>query len=101
MSEEVEWRLLEWVEGADAERPSLFREVLERHPEIIKRMYDPEHVFVVAGGLQASANRTPRAWGCHRPSLRACARRFLHAGTSRGAPGCDLRVAGCPWENAL
>ena len=34
MSEDVEWRFLEWVEGPAAERPSLFREVRERHPEI-------------------------------------------------------------------
>jgi hypothetical protein len=34
MSEDVEWRLLEWGEGPAAERPGLFREVRERHPEI-------------------------------------------------------------------
>jgi hypothetical protein len=34
MGEDVEWRLLEWVEGPAAERPSVFREVRERHPEV-------------------------------------------------------------------
>jgi hypothetical protein len=34
VSEDVEWRLLEWVEGPAAERPGLLREVRARHPEI-------------------------------------------------------------------
>jgi hypothetical protein len=34
VSDDVEWRLLEWVEGPAAERSSVFREVRERHPEI-------------------------------------------------------------------
>ena len=34
MSEDEEWRLLEWVEGPAAERRSLLREVRARHPEI-------------------------------------------------------------------
>jgi hypothetical protein len=34
MSGDAEWRLLEWLEGPEAERPILFREVRERHPDI-------------------------------------------------------------------
>jgi hypothetical protein len=34
VSEDVEWRLLEWVEGPAAESPDVVREVRERHPEI-------------------------------------------------------------------
>jgi hypothetical protein len=34
VSEDVEWRVLEWVEGPAAERPGLLREVRARHPEI-------------------------------------------------------------------
>jgi hypothetical protein len=34
VSGDVEWRLLEWVEGPAADRPDVFREMRERHPEI-------------------------------------------------------------------
>ena len=49
MSDDVEWRLLEWVEGHAAERPSLFREVRARHPEMEGLSDDWFRVDVVRG----------------------------------------------------
>ena len=49
VSEDVEWRLLEWVEGAAAEHPDLFRRVRERHPELAALSDDCLRVDVVCG----------------------------------------------------
>jgi len=49
MSDDVEWRLLEWVEGPAAERRSVLREVRERHPELDGLSDDWLRVDVVCG----------------------------------------------------
>jgi hypothetical protein len=49
MSEDVEWRLLEWVEGPAAEHADVVRDVIGRHPEIDGLTEDWLRVDVVCG----------------------------------------------------
>ena len=57
MTEEVEWRVLEWVEGPAAERRSVVREVLGRHPEIEGLTEEWLRVDVVCGRDGVSRKR--------------------------------------------
>ncbi|MDT4974817.1 MAG: hypothetical protein QOG07_89 [Pseudonocardiales bacterium] len=57
MSEDVVWRLLEWVDGPAAEHKDVVRDVLGRHPEIDGLTEEWLRVDVVCGRDGVSRKR--------------------------------------------